>query len=211
MGVPCVLSLRMIIISFWLIVFVACYKYDTVYIFRVFVLLFIYSSICFIYWESRRENLEHHTSVPAILTRSGLGCVESRHGHETFRSIPAGLEGLHQHRKHCQGEVSWPPRLRCNDTGFSRFLGMPYDLIISFGHRHDDFPSDSIKSYTLGSQDVRFSKSNQAKRCWTPMSHESHVPSQRSSPAVRLEGFGGKHGYDSSWFIRRRDNFELNA
>ncbi len=191
MGVPCVLSLRMIIISLWLIVFVACYKYDTVYIyiFRVFVLLFIYSSAVWVSFIKRAAKRTSSIIQASLLTRSGLGCVESQHGHETFRSIPAGLEGLHRHRKHCQGEVSWPPRLRCNDMGFSRFLGMPYDLIISFGHRYDDFPSDSIKSYTLGSQDVRFSKSNQAKRCWTPMSHESHVPSQRSSPAVRLEGF----------------------
>ena len=38
-----------------------------------------------------------------------------------------------------------------------------------------------------------YSKSNQAKICWKPISHESHV---------WLEGFGGKHGYDSSWIIK---------
>lgn len=38
-----------------------------------------------------------------------------------------------------------------------------------------------------------YSKSNQGKRCWKPISHESHV---------WLEGFAGKHGYDSPWILK---------
>lgn len=44
-----------------------------------------------------------------------------------------------------------------------------------------------------------YSKSNQGKRCWKPIK------------PFWLEGFGGKHGYDSSWIIKHRDTFRVEC